>query len=51
MKVTKKKKTKEEKADAEKIAIASKPIAKRGDKIRALKEKHKNKRSRSQLYN
>ena len=47
MKVTKKKKTRAEKEEAAKIAKASKPITKPGEKTAALKQKHKNKRSRT----
>ena len=43
----KKKKNRAEKDESERIARASKPIAKAGEKIAALKKKHKNKRSRS----
>lgn len=49
MKVSKKKKTREEKEAALALSKASKPISKPGEKIAALKQKHKNKRSRSQL--
>ena len=46
MKIAKIKKSKAEKLEALQQRIANKPISKPGEKISALKQKHKNKRSR-----
>ena len=49
MKISKVKKTKAEKAEDLAERIANTPAAAPGDKARALKLKHKNKRNRKQL--
>lgn len=49
MKLSKKKKTKSEKAQDAILKLQSKPISKPGEKIKELKKKSKGKKSRSQL--
>jgi|TARA_B110001450_G_C17467483_1_gene418808 hypothetical protein len=49
MKLTKKKRNRAEKDEAAAILNATKTIYKPGEKMAALKQKHKNKRNRSQL--